>query len=731
MAFTQELRLLIDAKSDVAPLVQLKTALANVVAEQQKLYVAGKNNTSEFENNKRKIDDIRNAIRDLNDVSKKSSTLKPNAPAVDTTSINALKSQIKYFRDLRDSASITSPEFVRLTGHVRDLESQFFNLQRQINPRRLSIFQIAEFAENITTVTAGLVIAGQRMAQFTNTFLTSANELEMANKKLLASSKLTGQSFQTMSDTAQSVKSEFKLATKDANEFTIAMTKLGSKAGTTDQIRESISALLNLGAGQGLTVEKTLVAVNQAILGIDEGTDKLFQKNPSVIYEEFANKIGTTAGKLDDSQKALALFNAVLDAGKKLPDEYARYLESFAGKQELLKTKISESKAEFGRFMQFALEPLLNMLVKADDKTRVFAGGVLTVGTYAGQVIPILGGLRMAFLGVNASAVAGILAIGGWITLAGALIGLFAVIQDLVSNPLETAGKLVLLGERLKNFWNDAQNVFSNAKQSIVDFKTATDQTGTTATNTMSDVGDATKKASNTIGNEIGKVTTELTNMQSKLSDLQKQLSTVETGTIIWSKIQTDIAETTRQIEILTMKISDLQKITSTPADVSSGTRDALSETVLPLDVEFRLMIEQQKRLLENRKIVESTYNSAVSSIQTIMSALNVGADTFGGKFLDYLNRGMSILNAITQVLSLFQLIGNVGSGGFLSLFSGILGGGNSPAPLPSIGNIVNSANYRATNGAVNVYINSQIDGVKFFRSYLPVYHNHQNLIRV
>ena len=149
----------------------------------------------------------------------------------------------------------------------------------------------------------------------------AANELVTSQRKLQAAAKLTGVDFDNLQETSDETKAAFALTKKDSNELTVSLTKLTQKAGDVSKTSLAIRRLLDLGAAQGNNVEQTLLAIDQAILGIDDGTDKLFQKNPSVLYKEYADLIGTTAGKLTDQQKAQALLNAVMESGLKVQGE--------------------------------------------------------------------------------------------------------------------------------------------------------------------------------------------------------------------------------------------------------------------------------------------------------------------------------------------------------------------------------------------------------------------------
>jgi hypothetical protein len=242
--------------------------------------------------------------------------------------------------------------------------------------------------------TAGAGLAFQRLN-------SAANELEKSVRKLAATSKLTGASLNQLQADSTKVKKEYDLGTKQANELVIALTKLGQKSGDVSKTSTAIGRLLDLASAQGLNAEEALVAINQAILGIDEGTDKLFQKNPSAIYAEYAKQIGTTAGKLNDQQKAQALLNAVLDDGKKVQGEYSKFLQTAAGRQARLATRTEELSAKFGVLVQQLSGPVVGFLEKvvnffnaADPSTRNFAAAV----GIASVALKILGGAIRALL---------------------------------------------------------------------------------------------------------------------------------------------------------------------------------------------------------------------------------------------------------------------------------------------------------------------------------------------
>lgn len=213
--------------------------------------------------------------------------------------------------------------------------------------------------ENVRDVFQGIEYGLKAFSESFGKVFQDFREFENSTRKLNAASKITGTSLDDLNKISSDTKEAFKLSKQQANEFTIVLSKLTQKAGDLTKTQGAIAALLDLGAGQGLSAEQSLVAINQALLGIDEGTDKLFQKNPSVIYAAYAKEIGTTAGMLTDQQKAQALLNEVLSVGGKLLGQYENYLNTAGGQVDQFSTKTQELGTKVGEFLANILTPAL------------------------------------------------------------------------------------------------------------------------------------------------------------------------------------------------------------------------------------------------------------------------------------------------------------------------------------------------------------------------------------
>lgn len=261
--------------------------------------------------------------------------------------------------------SILANLLVKVTGDSSGLETAMDRGTRKMrgfsrDAERLLSSRLTQ-ALSLTALTVGI-----------NKAFRAADEFEASQRKLAATAKITGQNLGFLQVTAQEANRQFGLGTRLANEYAIEVTKLTSKAGQIEQTGEAIGALLNLGAGRGFNATQTLEAVRQAILGIDEGTDKLFGKNPSVIYAEFARQVGISAGKMSDGEKALALLSAAMNDGGKVAGQYADFLASPAGKTEQLRIATEEAAVRIGRAFQavrVAVLPVLSDLAVGFSKT--------------------------------------------------------------------------------------------------------------------------------------------------------------------------------------------------------------------------------------------------------------------------------------------------------------------------------------------------------------------------
>lgn len=552
-----------------------------------------------------------------------------------------------------------------------------------------------------------------------------------STRQLQAASKLTGANLDTLNKISGKTKDLFSLSSGQANIFTIELTKLGQKAGDVSKVQDSINALMDLGAGQGLNAEQTLQAIKQAILGIDEGTDKLFQKNPSVLYAEFAAKIGTTAGKLTDQQKAQALLNAVLDSGGKLTGSYSDYLNSAAGKQQILNTKILDAKIKLGEQLQPVMMTFLNTV---NNILSIFSSlspstqkWVVVIGTMAitvGKLIPLLITFKDTFGGLNTSISklgkdapgafgkvekAGISAFGKGSLLVVALLSTISLIEDIFDNidrvkrerrelldrptpppnvpPGFKSENGVLVPETTTPMdWNffkkrslEEQKAEEERKKSQEGTKKATED-NTKANNELSKSVGRTSRGYSDAGTTASVFTSYLKELEDQLADIQTRISNQTLGESFFSGLFGTEAELKKKIA----QIKDLNEL-GEAGFITKRSREELTGLKLP-EKKFGAPILSDKAPEDTATTVGEEFNDklgkgveqGISLAQQLSSVLGIGADTFAGQLISGLQEGLSLANSIAGFLTTVFNIGSGGGGGIFSLL-GFASGGSVP----------------------------------------------------
>ena len=215
----------------------------------------------------------------------------------------------------------------------------------------------------------------------------AADAFRVALQKLEGTAKITGIPIEYLTGIAEQATEQFKLSKTQAADFAVEMAKLASKAGDVGKAGPALQAFLDIGAARGLSAGETLKAVQQAILGIDEGTDKLFNANPSVLYKQFADAIGTTAAKLTDQQKAQALLTAAMTDGSKVMGTYQDYLASTAGQLEIAKNKTESAYATMGVALNDLRQSMASAIGFLAEKFTQFIGGIQILGADAALAI--------------------------------------------------------------------------------------------------------------------------------------------------------------------------------------------------------------------------------------------------------------------------------------------------------------------------------------------------------
>jgi len=226
--------------------------------------------------------------------------------------------------------------------------------------------------------------------------LKAYDEMNASQRKLEGTAKLLGVSQEYLNDIISEGQTKFQLSRKVATEYAIEVAKLAINSGNASSATELLASFLDLGAARGLTASESLQKAALSIVGIDEGTDALFGKNPSALFDDFAKVIGRSAGKFDDQDKAAALAFATLAAGIKVGGSYQAYLESAAGKQDIVNQRMLEAEASFGAALQpvrmLTLELGTSLMPALGPLARILGGMLAAAVVTVTKVFNILYG---------------------------------------------------------------------------------------------------------------------------------------------------------------------------------------------------------------------------------------------------------------------------------------------------------------------------------------------------
>lgn len=225
---------------------------------------------------------------------------------------------------------------------------------------------MAELRQGAALLAAGVGAAG--LAASLRASFDAADALTGALRKLEGVSRLTGVPLQQLQGLSRVARDNFKLAGVDAAALASEVGKLGAKAGDLSKADELLRSVLDLGAARGLDAAQSVDRFRMAINGSDEAVEALFAKNPSSLWAEYAARIGTTAGKLTEAQKAQALLTATIESGRRVNGEYLAWLDTAAGKAQQAAVAQETLAAAFGQ----ALDPVRKL--GSEVNTFAFTG---------------------------------------------------------------------------------------------------------------------------------------------------------------------------------------------------------------------------------------------------------------------------------------------------------------------------------------------------------------------
>ena len=239
-------------------------------------------------------------------------------------------------------------ELARTSGAIADAQKQTlaqalgFGDATRRNERSTNTLTSALGRQILAYASLRAVIQGLRGA------FEATDEQERAARRLSATARLTGESFDTIAGFARTAQDELQVTDRVAAELVAQLGKLTSRAQQTATTGQVIIRWMDLAAANGLTLDETLQTIQSTVIGQDEGLKRLGLSNPQQIYERWAKAAGTSASRMSQAQKAQALLNAVVESGARVQGEYNKQLNTALGRQQTLNVEWEKTKAAIG-----------------------------------------------------------------------------------------------------------------------------------------------------------------------------------------------------------------------------------------------------------------------------------------------------------------------------------------------------------------------------------------------
>jgi len=674
----------------------------------------------------------------------------------DASPLKSFNSEIRKAKEEVAKASLEfgkgSAEYVKASQKLKVLQTDFTSLKNTVkdagNTIKLSKYQLLEFGENLTVVTAGVKAALSGMTSMVGGFIDEANKLQAANLGLESIANFKGISPQS----AQTALQNLDLVKNGLLTVGDAALALKNLLASGFSLEESINLIKGFGDSAAFGRQSSL-EFGQAITSATEGLKNQnsilvdnagVTKNLSVILQEAGYTAKDLQNVQSDSNVRQALYNGLLKETKAFTGDASKLTETFAGQQAKLNAQVTTLKQEFGVFIQGALLPYIQKITESDKATRTFTGGVFAAGGAIGELLPALAAAKYAFGGVSLAAFGTATAIGAIVAATGLAIKKLDELENKQRNQRtdkSMGGHFNAWGgwefsEEYKQQQNPDLTV-NIPKSDPKDKVTQQNQADIEADKTKTKTGGAVNK----VKSEGVKLTNDLIDAQKKYNDLlAKEVTFTED-----QKNQRVYLDYKKQLLEIEKEIARLQSISVIYSTDGVKVAERFLGHFSKEDIKQAEYNAESQSLLNkanSKEDTSSTYedvSNTYGAINNMMSVLNLGTETFVSKLLGGFNTVLTIMEAIKAVNSILSFIPGFASGG---AFSGgpMIVGERGPELLfaNTSGYVMNNqdsqrylnSSVNNSQPAINLYVGANLSP-KYFTAQLEKANSRKNYIRV
>jgi hypothetical protein len=577
---------------------------------------------------------------------------------------------------LKQSGTATADALKQAGNHVTQLGTQLRVTKKELNDlanatRGVSKFQLLEFGENLTVVTAGLVAAGTAAVAFGKKIYETAHQgaefeqlynhfvkinggIENSNKllqdfRIASAGNLSDEELIKYSNTMQSL----GYSTKTTTQLLDIAEKRADEVGTTfEQSEAALNKFITTGAKKGLVdlginiadVNKEMVRMTgfteKQIATLEDSEQQLIRTDAiTSLYgdtlENINKKIKGNDDKIASLSKTYDNFKNILSVG--VSSAFVSVADSIGLTTKSFETSL-ESAKEWGKEIGIQITDTFTYLTQGIRglKENVDSRREAEINRAFNTPLPI----------INPDS------------------DIFPLKKDFLENRRDF---------KLPSGSNTGGNSRTNLKEKEVI------------------------------------ITNELIDKKKELADaLLKEATFVDKTTLAYANYTAQLAQLRNELAGLNLPMSTLT-VNGQVATLPGGVRDN-AIPLIPVDPKAK----EQSTLLEDS-------NTLYSNISSAMSVLGVGADTFVGGLLSGFNTVLTIMQAIKSVNTILSFIPGFASGGNFAGGSPIMVGERGPEIIfpNTSGYVMNNFNSMQVMKSQQqpIYINANLNAMEFYKT--------------
>jgi len=255
---------------------------------------------------------------------------------------------------------------------------------------------------------------------------------------------------------------------------------------------------------------------------------------------------------------------------------------------------------------------------------------------------------------------------------------------------------------------------------------------------------DAKSKATSRDGTSQNKTTEKAKELLTAIDEIQKKIAEKEElkakyvsdgleNTLAYFGLLQEISKLLTQMEGLKLPLSTLD-VTATAEDIKKKQEPRYVPEEIPTG-----KIEEMK-FSEKVTVLASESNTLLGNIQSVMNIFGMETNKFVSGIITGFNTVLTIMESIKAVQTILNIIPFFATGGIMQQSGLAVVGDAGPelVHLPAGARVYNNQDtqkyFNSINSqpqAVNVYVNANLDGLKFLENNMPKYFDKRNFKRI